>query len=350
LTDAIQTAIRNGLKGNNPKEVESGTNDDLRLAADQHGFATALAYIRERDPLPVHPWFEFDGTRYSCPQIPRIGFYFAAQIMRSVLMASNSYAAGELVLNEGYNGPAIQLLYTAAYHLLYGWLAAHGRLIVDIPQGKPSAQVYEMGCGVGHEELEVKPQRMVVCRTKAHKWRCTKAQRSHGMIWAEVAQAVGQDPDRLPEYFQSFLKYVEAYGPVGYELTKTNLVNRLQTVSDIRHEAQYATFGYDAFAYYEIVNGDLQYGGALDLRMRNMHEFCAALFHEVSTDAASILSMIKNADGWTQSRLRSSVMGRPFEIPSEKIAESAGDIAEVVEEILDWAAGYKNSVCKGDPN
>lgn len=339
MTHAIQTAIRNALNGNDPREVVSGINDDLHLTAEQHGFATALTKVRERDLLPVYPWFEFDGTRYSCPQIPRIGFYFAAQIARSVLMANNSYAAGELVLNEGYNGPAIQLLYTAAYHMLYGWLAAHGRLIVDKPQGNPSAQVSERGFELGHEILPRRPKRIVVAHIERDGWQCTKDERSHGKIWAEVAQAVGQDPDRLPEYFQSFLKYVQAYGPDGYELTKANLLVRLRAVADIRHEAQYATFGYDAFAYDEIVNGDSHYDGALDVRMNMMYEFCTALFQEVSNDAASVLSIIREADRWTQTRLRASVMGRPFEIPAEKIAESAGDIAEVVEEILDWATG-----------
>jgi hypothetical protein len=191
LIKTIQKAINDVLSCSSQREAESGNRQDLHPVGEAHTFATAFTQARERDPLPVHPWFESDGTRYSCPQIPRIGFYLAAQILRSVLMANNSYRAGELVLNEGYNGPAIQLLYTAAYHLLYGWLAAHGRLIVEEPHGRPSVQTYERGFTIGHEELEGNPQRMIIYRTRAHKWQCTKAQRNHGMLWTDVAQAVG---------------------------------------------------------------------------------------------------------------------------------------------------------------
>ncbi|HZF09697.1 MAG TPA: hypothetical protein VFE33_12980 [Thermoanaerobaculia bacterium] len=215
-----------------------------------------LTLAKEHDPefpnlfseesLSAFPVIYRNGGELRCAQGSFFGFYLLCHAIRSCLSAVNFQIGGWLSANSSLYGPASGLFYTAAYHALAGFLAAHGRVLVD-------EQTFTWVFG------EEKPQVVAACLTKENTWKFEGRRRSHDARWLELKSLFVRSSFEIPPYFRRLFSalYPNRYkrGVDILEILSNPKEHRAQLedhidefllrIAEIRHVAIYHSFGDD---------------------------------------------------------------------------------------------------------
>lgn len=267
---------------------------------------------------PLPRFYSAADGRLSSLQEEFFGLYALRNVVRGALVASSWIGAAGRLTKPGCYAASILCSYTAMFHLLIGYLAVHGTVL--IPQVLAPSVV----------PLVDAPEAVMARLTRKNTWVFERRGRSHRMVWSELGQVLAHqyEADEIPEFIDVFLQYVVSYGPTDLVTADEDWREAaLRRSAYIRHEAVYESYGFDDWAYDEFTNEDYPGAGyGIDARVRIYREFAVALLRVLADWWLEV-------DGWIEEEVLQetralrflSVVTPPFEMVKPEFLEIEGE-------------------------
>jgi hypothetical protein len=251
-----------------------------------------LRNLFSNESLAASPIFYRINRDLCCAQTDFFGFYLLSQGIRSCLSSVNFHIAGCITLESELYAPAVALFYTSAYHALSGFLAVHGRVLLDS----------EVFTWISSEE---KPPVIAACLTKNNNWKYERRTRSHTARWLELKNLFALNNFQIPSYFRQLFRSLYGSrrkpGATVYQLLTEPDKYRaqiedytddfLKRIAEVRHAALYKSSGEDPHVVEAMVNREPVYSANLGRHAQEIGVFSQGLLDDASR---SIRDMIES--------------------------------------------------------
>ncbi len=283
----------------------------------------------------ARPWFYLsEDNRLNSLQAPFFGIYAVPQMIRSPLLATRYIEAGDLLVDGRYYSMAVAAYYTAALHLLGGFLSSYGRVLLEPVNGRPYYQKMGTAFGTGYERLDSIEQ-VIGILTNRNSWIFERRVRSHPGRWRELRAVFAEHPDALDTQFRELFSYMTSYGPIRTNQAEFDLEESLERLVSCRHDALYRGFGYDDFVFDALVNRDGFFTG-LDLRARHFRSFAISILNYLMRCMAEVRNAVAIDElQKIASPLIANVWMPPFEEMSRDSSNVPSDLRSV-HELQNW--------------
>lgn len=249
---------------------------------EHSGPGTFLAALRP------HFYRDDSATKLACAQCSWFGFYALRAAVRGVLMSVNHLTAAVSNHRQKLHGPATVNAYTAAFHVLHGYLALEGRVIYDPGPGG-----------------DLGPVRVVL--TQKGTWSVENTKRNHRSPWLELKSTLSKRKGRveLPTYFEQLFEYTcsRRYRPgiklieklrnpnVGLVPMRERLDEFLPRIAELRHIAAYGSFGDDPYLTEALWNNDAT-GGDFGRQVTRVIVFATQFLEDVAGRVADLVDLL----------------------------------------------------------
>jgi hypothetical protein len=315
--------------------VEEG--NDVRLVSTKFTVTDILDRIAI-DAFKPLPWFYKDNTKgLQSPQESFFGFYAIRNIVRGSFLGLRFLQAGDHLRSGKYIASSVLSYYTAAFHLLHGFLALEGRVFIGPVLGPPVITKSSTHASLNYGYLEKHPKAIVGILTRNNKWKFEPRTRSHSSHWRELESVFNRRRDNLPEYFDSFFDYLLSYGSSRHSDDNSFVQEGLKRFADVRHEAVYGGFGFDNFVYDELMNKDRYSFYGIDLKSKEYREFAVRLLADSLVGVSNIINSIKGEIlKECLGKLITSVFTPPFEIGHLKLGNIPKELGEKIQSLSIW--------------
>jgi len=286
------------------------------------------------------PWFYRDESeKLQSPQASFFGFYALRNLIRGIFLSLRFIQAGQLLKRNNFRAASILSFYTASFHLLNSFLAAHGRVIVDIVHGGPIKIIkHKQSETAQYSSLNHAPEIVMAILTNNNKWIFESRSRSHSRRWTELEQVFIKTDYDVPDFFYSLFEYILSYGPSSYAPQEPSelLKEGIYRLTEIRHESIYIGYGDDDFVHDELINRDFSGICGIDLKSNAYHSFAMDFLKYVIEDVMEMKNIVPLVH-WNevQSLMYNSIYTPPFE-PFDFKMEDNKELNEKIEDIFVW--------------
>jgi len=270
-----------------------------------------------------------------CAQKRWFGWYAVRTAVRGVMLPVNFLLAADRLLACRLFAPSAAASYTAAYHTLQTFLALRGRVICDPFQWVGPA-------------TQAAPTAVAGVLTKNNHWQFEPRVRSHRARWLEVRDALapGEVPDAFEFLFANLFRNRLRRGTTLQEYFRDPegtcahidecWEDLLLSVSEIRHQALYSSFGEDPNIVEALWNGDLHSEAGIDRQATTLINFAALLLHDSASQLAQLLRtlvMPVDLQDWLSAMVRIPWFDVPrtSELPFDAIISNLDFIEKWVE-------------------
>jgi len=153
---------------------------------------------------------------------------------RGVLLGLRFIESGDLLHKKNFFSASIISYYTAAFHFLFSYLSANGKVIINPTD-------------IQRKQLDLGGSLIIAKFTKKGSWKCERISRSHSSLWGELNVIFKERAGDLPDFIEDFFKYLLSID-ASVPDTKHELIEKgIQRLPLMRHESLYEGYGFDDY-------------------------------------------------------------------------------------------------------
>lgn len=289
MKELLKTNIKNSLRiiaEDNPKIPP----ELIQVVGEEPSrFPSFMDEIIKVAAQPI-PWFYRDKFKdLQSPQQAFFGFYALRNIMRGILLSVRFIQAGDLLHKNHFIASSVFSYYTASFHLLHSFLSSYGRVTIEQVCGGPVKVIKRKDLSEGsYCSLDPTPEAVVAILTKSNKWKFEPRTRSHSKRWGELEHTFKELDSDIPNFFDSFFKYILSDGSHSPTDGKTIIRDGLKRLIDMRHESIYCGYGFDDYVHDGLINRELDSSYGIDLKARKYRSFASGFLEHAVDDVVEI--------------------------------------------------------------